>query len=874
MCSFYKVDLHIHSPHSDDYRGDKNTTPYSFVSDFISRGFDLIAITDHNSGSYIDEAIEARNRIAREEGKNISILPGVELNVTPGIHLLAVFSENGSEFIKDFLSRLGMTIEQQGKASALVSLSIDEISQTVRDRGGLLIGAHCNSSKGVINELRGQTRRDWLCRLDALDINSGSDKKIAEKTIAYVHRDLGVRIPFIFGSDSHDSSCVNSGMWVKMAEPTFLCLRQLVFEPELRISRTDPRAPQHSRIVGFTTTHGIYAHERFRFSPHLNTLVGGRGAGKSAAIDLVRFAFEADVRSGGDSQKIFDNRIGGFLQSAGKVLVVVVGVDQNTYLISRSGEFEKPNPRAGLTFTAPPEVFQIVSGEILPRNLHPQQVLGIEFFGQGEVALLADRVNEQLRLIDENLDHSESLKAIERVQHELNENEIDHLELTEELEDLRVQAAKKPELEKRLEILEGSLADQIFEERSNWDNELVWINKQINWINRALARFPESIVSPSASPQDITESNAKHVSESIRRLIAQTARASQVDLLRLRRRIIQAKATLDSLKRQWDSAFEIAKEEYNLRLVELGAANLTEIASEHRAVGRRLKDINERILPRVTEIEANLRSLSTERTTLLSELGSARSRIAQSRSEYVSELNSMLGGDVRVDLSGTDSAKFFDAIEEPLQGTGMRHRESQVSRVCDQLDPTTFVEIIRNRSLSSLIEIGITEFNAQKMIDHLNEKHLFRIEQVDIPQSPKIRVKREGDESYTNLTDLSVGEKCSAILSIALLGKGKPLVIDQPEDDLDHAFIINSIVQGIRAVKPDRQVIAATHNPNIPVLGDAEMVFRVARNPGEEVCAIQCSGGLELPHVTLAVQSLEGGVEAFERRRQKYSVVS
>ena len=160
------------------------------------------------------------------------------------------------------------------------------------------------------------------------------------------------------------------------------------------------------------------------------------------------------------------------------------------------------------------------------------------------------------------------------------------------------------------------------------------------------------------------------------------------------------------------------------------------------------------------------------------------------------------------------------------------------------------------------------------MIDRLTDGVLYEIERIDVPPLPSIRIRREGQTEYTDLSSLSVGEKCSAILSIALLSKDKPLVIDQPEDDLDHAFIINSIVEGMRTAKSDRQIVAATHNPNIPVLGDAEMVFRVARQAGDDVCHIRNSGGLELPQVTAEVQSLEGGAEAFERRRQKYSSVS
>ena len=874
MCTYYKVDLHVHSPCSTDYRGDRSVSPHRFVSDFVSRGFDLIAITDHNSGTFIDGAIEARNRIASSDGKNITVLPGVELHVSPGVHLLAIFPDGGSELIKDLLSRAGMPSDQQGDMSKLISLSINEVAQIVHERNGLLIGAHCNSSKGVIEVLEGQPRLEWLRLLDALDINSASDDTKVDKTVAYVNKNLGVSIPLTFGSDSHDSSCATTGMWVKMAEPTFRCLRQLIFEPELRISRTEPVALNHGRIVAFTTTHGIYANERFRYSPHLNTLLGGRGAGKSAAIDLMRFALEAKVRAGDSNNQIFDNRIRGFLQSVGGVLVVVVGADQNTYLISRSGEYEKPDVRAEPSFTKSAEVFQIIDDALIPRDLRPLDVLGVEFYGQGEVALLADRVNEQLRLIDENLDHSESTDSIARVQKNLIDNELDQLKFTQEIEELRVEAAKEPALEARRCTLENSLADPIFKERTIWDDELVWINKQVDWIKNALSQLPESIPPPLDSPVDIAVSPAKSVLEYVQRLTDQVAQDGQVDLIRLRKKIIQAKAKLEGYKLQWNEAFEGAKTRYKSRLVELGVANLAEVASEQRAVDRELKDVKTRVVPKINEIESKVLALRTNRARLLEELSAARSDIAQSRSRFVAELNSQLGGDVVIDLSGTDTALYIEAVNEPLRGSKMIHRANQISIVCDRLDPTTFVEIIRSHSISELTAIGVTENNAHRIIGNLDEKHLFRIERVDVPQSPKIRVKREGDAAYTNLTDLSVGEKCSAVLSIALLGKGKPLVIDQPEDDLDHAFIINSIVQSIRTVKPHRQIIAATHNPNIPVLGDAEMVFRVARKTGDDVCEIQCSGGLELPQITLAVQSLEGGAEAFERRRQRYSVPS
>ena len=369
-CSYYRVDLHVHSPASSDYRGDRCVTPYEFVSEFVARGYGLIAITDHNAGTYVDQAIEARDRLAAE-GRNITVLPGVELSVSPGVHLLAILPEGGSAAISDLLSRLELPIEQHGDTTKQIFQSIEEITRIVHQRKGLLIGAHCNSTHGIVETLDGQTRLEWLRTVDALEINSGSGEDKVSKIIDYVNNSLKVSIPFIYGSDSHNSASETTGMWVKMAEPSFKSLLQLTFEPELRVSRTEPIAPAHGRIVGFTTTHGIYASERFRFSPHLNVLLGGRGAGKSAAIDLLRFAFEAVPRAGDDNNEVFTNRIMGFLQSVGEVLVVIVGTDGETYVVTRSGAYESPRPRETTVFTDSAQVYQVAGDNLIPREMRP-----------------------------------------------------------------------------------------------------------------------------------------------------------------------------------------------------------------------------------------------------------------------------------------------------------------------------------------------------------------------------------------------------------------------------------------------------------------------------------------------------------------------
>lgn len=872
-CTYYRVDLHVHSPASSDYQGEQEISHYEFVSEFADRGCDMIAITDHHTGEFIDGAIEASAQLERNEGKKIVILPGVELNVFPGVHLLAILGDGGSEGIADLLSRLKVPVGRRGDTTYIIKSQIGDIIDIVHERDGLLIGAHCNSTHGVIKELNGQPRLDWLSALDALEIKSGQVESKVSKTKSYVTNDLRVTIPFTFGSDSHDAAIENSGMWVKMANPSITSLRQLKFEPDLRVRRTVPAALIHGRVVGFTATHGIYADERFRFSPNLNVLLGGRGAGKSAAIDLLRFAYGEEPSTENDNYAVFANRIKGFLKSVGKVFVVVESADRKTYLITRSGAYSQRRPNAIPKFSDAAQVFQVVNNKLMPRNMRPQDVLGIEFYGQGEAARLADRIGEQMRLIDENIDLSEPTEIISETEWELNEEERQVLELEKRAEQLRGEAAARFELEERRDRLAETLADPIFAERNRWDSEQNWMQQRQHWVQSVLDKLPGSLPSRSDVPIDIEGSSAKDVIKKIRDATDRLRESGGADLHRLREKVAGVMSELGDYRAEWNRAFESADRSYRARLADLEAKDLEQVAAEHRNLEQELARITTMVVPEIEHIEKQISVLESRRAKHLDKLRTARARRDSLRAKFVGELNSRLGGTVEVSLSNSDTSHYFDAIDGPMQRSGIHNREEQILRICNSFAPQNFVEIIRAESIDHLTAIGITPNSAKLMTQRLSEEKLFMIERVDVPPLPCIQIKREGENSYTELSSLSVGEKCSAILSIALLNKDKPLVIDQPEDDLDHAFIIDSIVEGIRKAKSDRQIITATHNPNIPVLGDAEMIFRVARQPGNDICQIQNSGGLDLPQITEEVQRLEGGAEAFERRRQRYTGV-
>ncbi len=148
------------------------------------------------------------------------------------------------------------------------------------------------------------------------------------------------------------------------------------------------------------------------------------------------------------------------------------------------------------------------------------------------------------------------------------------------------------------------------------------------------------------------------------------------------------------------------------------------------------------------------------------------------------------------------------------------------------------------------------------------------IEEVDLPATTKIELNTapEGaSASWRTLSELSTGQKATAILLLLLLEADAPLIIDQPEDDLDNRFISDGVVPIMRREKRRRQFVFSTHNANIPVLGDAELIVGMTATADGAVIETEHMGSLDAgPVCELVEEILEGGRTAFETRRSKY----
>jgi len=259
--------------------------------------------------------------------------------------------------------------------------------------------------------------------------------------------------------------------------------------------------------------------------------------------------------------------------------------------------------------------------------------------------------------------------------------------------------------------------------------------------------------------------------------------------------------------------------------------------------------------------------LIKERYQFIEKMSDLCDRRCNVRKEIADSINEQLSPMIRVAIVPMGNPEEYQAqLSEAMKHSQMQYAKV-VERIVMRIPPPEFAKLVQNGQVDALMEkLEIDQERANKIIAQLqNTREIFNLEMVELYDLPLIELK-DGAE-YKAADKLSTGQKCTTILPILLLESVKPLLIDQPEDNLDNAFVYDTVVKSIRKVKENRQLIFVTHNPNIPVLGDAEKVF-VLKSNGQHGEVIS-EGNVDKVKVDIET-ILEGGKDAFEERRRRY----
>ena len=295
-----------------------------------------------------------------------------------------------------------------------------------------------------------------------------------------------------------------------------------------------------------------------------------------------------------------------------------------------------------------------------------------------------------------------------------------------------------------------------------------------------------------------------------------------------------------------------------------------EIVNEYSELVKKLEE-SKPLAEKQKELEIELRRANESRTTLIEKYKTLCDERDRCLSKNIKKINKKkLCGTVQLDIKfRQNKIKLIDYLIPLMTGVG----ERSISGIgeYDDFDVFTFANDCREGP-DKLIEIyGLTKRVADIIVSTLTEENLRNIEEMVLEDIVEIDLNVNG--KFKKLKDLSKGQQCTAILNLLLLDNKDPLIIDQPEDNLDNSFIAENLVKTLRSNKIKRQYILATHNANIPVFGDAEQIITMEEEEGYGRIAIDGLGSIDDQGVKdKVIGILEGGPDAFRMREEKYGI--
>ncbi len=899
---WHKVNLHIHG---------KGQNPDEIVKKAFEAGISLIAVTDHNTFQFVKPIQDAAKK--RPEA-NLVVLPGIEITLEEGAHILAIFDEDFNETKQThFLGTLKIPLNGSDK-TPVKDKTCSEVLTDITDSKGITVVPHPFSENiGFLDSARKiPTKMTWLesGNIGLIQISEDKVKFIGHHNGGWHNRYILLSTPDTkISSTDYSLSPINEGeaknavdinngsTWLKLGNRSVRGLRQVTCEPRTCISRTEPVKNKKYTLLGLTVKGGFFDGLRISFSPDLTCIFGENHSGKTAVFDFISFVLGRDqsVLSINRQEELglLLRRLNAILQPEGEVNLYLTK-DSKTYCICRKFIPEYNIDEDVTEIKSSPEAFEYnkTNDELIPITEFAEAVFLPEIYSQGHVGVLRKSVQSQLSLIDELSGLSEQRKKREELRQSLKQNADFLADLYDGKEKLIGSVGNLKDLEK--ELKQGK------EHLKETDNEL-WesAKKIIEDVNSSIEGFKEKtstekeLIKELTIPSMIYESDKiaqpeilKSISEAVdhyNKAISSVAREINTAFSILQK-------SLSPLLQKWDTEYGTHKKEVTKTLRGKGFESPEQLLKKIEMLQTQVNTIEKRDLPKLQNIEEQIKNLNQARDLLLKQFRETCAVINNSRNSKIDELNKLIGPDIQIKLDEPSFESFLGLMKDiyseiASQDRKLQKRDEQLTLLAKNISSIQLLESISNNGkfrknggqISTLCEsCGITENTQQVLCTIIGAiKSLHKLQVFDPEPIPKISVKREGTNVFADLTtELSPGEQSSAILTLALMVRDEPLIIDQPEDELGYSYIVNKIVPKILDSKTERQTILISHNANIPVLADAELLMKIRNDPVESKskCSIDSSGTFADENICAKVLELEGGERAFQVRQYRYAI--
>lgn len=895
-----RVDLHLHSPGVSSFRcpngantqsdAGRRTIAETYVRKLLDAKIAIGAITDYN-GIRQEWFLPIRDE-ARKHG--IVLLPGAELSFRMGkhgLHVLAVLDEaTDIEQVNSFLLGLDRDpatplLKPDGTHRDIDSKEhvADALKRLCERFGCLLIPPHPDQANGICKSLQPADAAKLLKEMcpDALEHCPEGEVRRLQST-GTLDRKFFQRLSLVEFSDPKRLEEIGTkrqadgtlrATYLKLSATNLDALRLALHDPETRLRVGSIPPTVHARVRRMEVSgSGFLGNLIIEWNDDLNVLIGGRGVGKSAIVETLRYALAmAPYSDSSYREELVRHALG----SGGKVEVIVerpLGEENSQrYLIARVWGEE-------------PRVVEVDSER--PVDIYPSDLLGSSggptIFGQREIYAVSGSEEYRLALLDELIgeearNRAEAARlAIER----LRANARSILDVRKELGKRDEYRQQLKAVEHEIDIYEKHGAAEKLREATRLRSDGQHLRGAVEAIGRVQKTWTETrqeLLAPLETAQRgllRAQSKQKAILEEAGEIVKKLQTGLETLLQQGAVLFESAQRGLKDLSVRWQKALRPLEEEIN----RIKQEAQTEALDPDRLL--KLTEQRATLAPLIEELdrsEDQLKGLREKRQSLLADVWKRRLAEHQLRRERADAIGELLHGrlSLNVEFKGQkeDYKKRLTAL---LRGSGVSQDALDRLVAPEATDGISLAEAVRTGTGEVQKKFGLTAGMADRLVNWLTAEESRLLELETIIPSDALRVGLKVDDQYRPLNRLSVGQRATAILLLLFALEGRILVLDQPEDDLDNRFVYEDVVQilrdqkGLKDGKKRRQIIAATHNANIPVLGDAELVLAIEAQGGRAHIVGRAS--LDDRSIREQVKTvMEGGEEAFLRRAEKYA---
>jgi chromosome segregation protein len=920
---FYHCDFQVHTPRDINWTGhkpvsDAERTAYAerFIASCRDKGLDAVAITDHHDFAFFPFIKAAAATETDPQGneipahQKITVFPGMELTLGVPCQAILILDSNFPEnLLTSLYPALGITPNDAALPTHAPVTRIGDVNSFSKlcdllDRIDYLRGRYIilpNVSEGgnstVLRSGFSDAYKSMPCVGGYLDgsitkLGNGNREILNGKNKEYGFKALGLFQTSDCRRDDF-STLGDHTTWVKWATPTAEALRQACLARSTRISQESPSLPAIVIRSLSVSNSKFLGPIDIDFNEQFNCLIGGRGTGKSTILEYLRWALcdqPPDISD--DEIPDFQTKRSGLIE---KTLLPLEAVVTVSFDINGVPHLVRRNSRTGeLLLKIAASEFQLCSEQDV-RDLLPVQA-----YSQKQLSAVGVRSDELLRFIRASVkttlaDYSERLGTLKsRIRKSYSEMQAKALLQRErERDQLQLQSSAQ-----QVEALNKAMTGISADDRAILDTQEQFVSEEHclkSW-ERGFDRVRESLKAlaqeVSVNRADITLPPGAERLQPVH---------SEVDAI-----YIQAKEHLDSLEilltptspsmLKLISTSEAWRQAFKDHTVQYDAAKQRSAAHESQL--RQIAEVDERA--------KGLREAIAEKGERLSRMGDPEATYAEARAEWrnvfdergtlltqkCSDLTQLSGGAIRASLKrGAGMQVAHHRITTVLAGTRVRARRiddvfeemskaadpiHEWNELVDDLEKLAIVTVpddapIELPDTPSLAAAGFTSGELEKIARKLTVEEWIEVSLLELEDLP-IFEYRIRDGEYISFADASAGQQATALLRVLLNQEGPPLIIDQPEEDLDNQVILE-IVTEIWKAKQKRQIVFTSHNANIVVNGDADLVVCCDyRTAGDQSGGrVKAQGAIDIEEMRVEITKImEGGKDAFRLRKEKY----